>query len=142
MQGLPPEGYQPLPPHSLEGPSPKRVVDEESYSKLGSASTPLLPHYEGTIIVYQEGFKPLANPPFTNPLDPLLVRVNSSRNIILEDYPRLPFAPFEEVNMASGQSHANDIFLTLLGYMTPLILPTPMFNLYGKDPLDIIFFYD
>jgi hypothetical protein len=94
MQGLPPEDYQPLPPHSPEGPSPERVVDEENYSETGSVATPLLPHSEGSIVVYQEGFNPPTNPPFTNPLDPLLVRVNSSGEIIPEDYPRLPSRTF------------------------------------------------
>jgi hypothetical protein len=49
MQRFPPEGYEPLPPNS-----PKDTFHEEveNYSDTGSASTPLIEHPEGVIIIF------------------------------------------------------------------------------------------
>jgi hypothetical protein len=112
MQGFPPEYYQPIPPHSPEDTSRGDIVDEENYSDTGSVATPLIEHSEGVITSVQEGFIHPTNPPLTNPLGPLLVRVNSLGEIVTEDYPRLPSRPFEEENMESGQPNQSEGFTT------------------------------
>ena len=73
MQGLPQEGYEPLPPNSHEDNFCGEVVEEENYSDTGSVATPLIEHLEGQIIIVWEGFFLPLNPPLTNPLDPILV---------------------------------------------------------------------
>jgi hypothetical protein len=90
MQGLPPEYYQPIPPHSPKDTSRGDIVDEENYFDTGSVATPLIKHSEGVITSVQEGFIHPTNPPLNNPLGPLLFRVNSLGEIVSEDYFRLP----------------------------------------------------
>jgi hypothetical protein len=84
----------------------------ENYSYTGSVVTPLIEHPEGAIVVVQEGPTPSANSALTKPLDPLLLRVNSLGNIIVEDYPRLPSRPYEEREMESKQPNPNEEYTT------------------------------
>jgi hypothetical protein len=109
MQGFPPEGYEPIPPNSPEDTYCEEV---ENYSDTGSVATPLIEHPEGAIVVVQEVPTPPANPSLTNPLDPLLLRVDSSGNIIVEYYPRLPSRPYEERDMESEQPNPNEEYTT------------------------------
>jgi hypothetical protein len=96
MQGLPPECYKPLPPNSLEDTFREEV---ENYLNIWSATTPLIEHLVGEIITVQEGPVLPVNLTLTNPLDPLLLRVDSSGNIIAEDYPRLSSRSFGQLDM-------------------------------------------
>jgi hypothetical protein len=73
MQGLPQEGYEPLPPNSHEDNFCGEVVEEENYSDTGSIGTPLIEHLKGSILIVHEGFVSPVNTPLTNPLDALLV---------------------------------------------------------------------
>jgi hypothetical protein len=103
------KGYEPLPPNS---PEDTYREEAENYSDTGSVATPLIEHPEGAIVVVQEGPTPPANPDLTNPLDPLLLRVDSSRNIIVEYYPRLPSRPYEELDMEPEQPNQNEEYTT------------------------------
>jgi hypothetical protein len=86
MQGLPPEEpeeYAPLLPNSPEGPSPEGAVNNDASSEIGS-STPLV---EPSLPV---------NPLLNVPQDPVFLRINSSGDVVVEDYPRIPSGPFVE----------------------------------------------
>jgi hypothetical protein len=105
MQGFPLEGYEPIPSNS-----PKDIYCEEveKYSDAGSVATRLIKNPKGVIVEVEEGPNPLANPILTNPLDPLLLRLDSSRNIIVEDYSRLPSRPYEDRDMEPKQPNPNE----------------------------------
>jgi hypothetical protein len=109
MQGFPPEGYEPIPPNSPEDTYREEV---ENYSEAGSVATPLIENPEGALVVVQEGPTPPTNPALKNPHDPLLLRVDSSGNIVVEYYPRLPSRPYEERDMEPEQPNLNEEYTT------------------------------
>jgi len=86
------EGYDPIPSNS---PEDTYLEEVENYSDTGSPTTPLIENPEGAIVVVQESPTPPTNLALTNPLDPLLLQVDSLGKIIIEDYPRLPSRPYE-----------------------------------------------
>jgi hypothetical protein len=118
MQGFPPEGYKPLPPNS-----PKDTYREEveNHSDTGSVSTPVVQNPERALVTVEEGTLPI-NPTLQVPLIPLLVRLDSSGNIIVEYYPHLPSRPYNRFDMEPIQPNFND------EYRTPLC-STKMVNL-------------
>jgi hypothetical protein len=70
MQGLPSEeGYQPLPPNSLEDNYRGEV---ENRSTTGSVATPLIENLERTLVTI-ENPNPHTQPMSATPLQPLLV---------------------------------------------------------------------
>jgi hypothetical protein len=85
MKGFPPEGCKPLPHDSPKDTFHGEVVEEENYSDTGSVATPLIEHPEGGIVIVHESVVSPVNPPLTNPLDLVLVQVDSLENIIPED---------------------------------------------------------
>jgi hypothetical protein len=113
MKGFPLEGYEPLPPNSPKDTFCGEVFEEENYSDTRSVVIPLIEHPEGTIVTVREGVVSFVNPPLTNPLDLLLVQVDSLGNSIPKDYPILLSRLSEEVNMESKQLNISE------GYTTP-----------------------
>ena len=94
MQGLPPEGYQPLPPKPPEDNYRREV---ENQSDVGSAIAPPLDNLEGALVMVE-------NPTISmsvTPLEPLLVHSDSLGNVIYEKIPRLPERIFTETYMGS-----------------------------------------
>jgi hypothetical protein len=86
MQGLPPKEpkeYTHLLPNSPKGPSPEGEVNNNASSEIGS-STPLV---ESTLPI---------NPLLSVIQDPLLLRINLSRDVVVEDYTRIPNGPYKE----------------------------------------------
>jgi hypothetical protein len=63
-------------PNSLEGPSPKGAVNSNASSDIESYT----PMVEPSLPV---------NSILNTPQDPILLRINSSRNIFVEEYPRI-----------------------------------------------------
>jgi hypothetical protein len=109
MQGFPPEGYEPLPPNSPEDTYHEEV---ENHSDAGSAATPLLANPERDLVTVQEGSTLPANPTLEIPHDPLLVRVDSSGNIVVEDHPILPSRPYNQLDMEPIQPTFNEEYTT------------------------------
>jgi hypothetical protein len=72
----------------------------------------LIKNLEGAIVVVHKHPTPPTNLALTNRLDPLLLRVDSSGNIIVEDYPRLPSRPYEEHDMEPEQPNPNEEYTT------------------------------
>jgi hypothetical protein len=81
---FPLEGYEPIPPNS-----PEETYREEvkKYSDTGSVATPLIKNLERDLVAVQEGPSLPASPTLTSPHDPLLIRVESSGKIVVEDHP-------------------------------------------------------
>jgi hypothetical protein len=105
MQGFPPEGYKPIPPNSLEDTYREEV---ENYSDAGSAATPLIENPERDLVAVQEGPTLPTKSTLTSPHDPLLIRVDSSSNILVEDHPRLPSMPYDQLDMEPRQPNFNE----------------------------------
>ena len=85
MQGLPPEDleeYTPLLPNSLEG-SPERAINNNIASAIGSSTS-----LEESIL--------LVNLLLSVVRDPLLLWINSSGDVVVEDYTRIPTRPHIE----------------------------------------------
>jgi hypothetical protein len=88
----------------------------------------LIEFFEGVITIFHQGFIHLVNPPLNNLVGPLLVRVNSSGEIVTEYYPRLPSRPFEEENMESGKPNKSEGFIAPIqtsGILDPSRTPVP-----------------
>ena len=86
MQGLPldePKEYAPLLSNSLEGPSPEGAVNNDASYEIES-STPLV---EPSLPV---------NMLLNTPHDHVLLRINSSGDVVVEYYPRIPSGHFVE----------------------------------------------
>jgi hypothetical protein len=84
MQGLPLEGYEPLPPNSPEDIYREEV---ENLSDAGSAATPLLENPESALVTVQDSI-PHTIPMSKDPLKPLLVRMDSFGNVIEKEFQR------------------------------------------------------
>jgi hypothetical protein len=98
MQGLTlEEGYQPLPPNSLEDNYHGEV---ENQSDVGSISTPLLDNLERALVMV-ENPTPHTTLVSTTPIEPLLLRLDSLDNVIEEEVPSLPKRPIVETYMGS-----------------------------------------
>jgi hypothetical protein len=102
MQGLPPEDledYIPLLPNSPEG-SPEGAVNNDIASEIGS-STPL-----------EESILPV-NPLLSVVQDPHLLQINSSGDIVAEEYIEIPTGPHTE-------SGVDDPFFQSESFRTPV----------------------
>jgi hypothetical protein len=99
MQGLPPEGYQPLPPNPLEDNYRGEV---ENQSDVGSVVAPLLDNPEGVLVTIENPTTRTASVMATS-LKPLLLRLDSLGNVIDEEVPQLPEREFIETYMGSTE---------------------------------------
>lgn len=97
MQGLPPEGYQPLPPNP---PEDKYCGEVENQSNVGSVVAPPLDNSEGTLVTTKNP-TPRTTSVSTIPLKPLLLRLDSLGNVIDEEIPQLPARAFTDTYMGS-----------------------------------------
>jgi hypothetical protein len=107
MQGFPLEGYEPLPPNSLND-----IYHEEvdNHLDVGSDATPLLTNPKIDLVMVEEGTLPI-NPTLQAPLEPLLVYLDFFGNIIEEYYPCLSSRPYTETNMESTQPNFNNEYM-------------------------------
>jgi hypothetical protein len=115
MQGLPPEEleeYTPLLPNSPEGPSPEGAVNNDMSYEIGS-STPLV---ESTLPI---------NPLLNVVQDPIFLRINSSGDVIVEDYTRIPTGPYTEsgVDDPPFQSESFRTLVHTAGIFNPSSVP-------------------
>jgi hypothetical protein len=94
MQGLPLEGYQPLPPNP---PKDNYNREVENQSDAGSVIAPLLDNLEGALVTVENPSTSVS----VTPLKPLLVRLESLGNVINEEVPQLPEMIFTETYMGS-----------------------------------------
>jgi hypothetical protein len=90
MQGLPPEGYQPLPPNP---PEDNYRGEVENQSDAGSVVTPPLDNQEGALVMV-ENPTPRTTSVSVTPLEPLFLRLDSLGNVIDEEVPQLPERAF------------------------------------------------
>jgi hypothetical protein len=94
MQGLPLEGYQPLPPNSPEDNYHREV---ENQSDARSVIAPPLDNLEGALVMVENPTTFVS----VTPLEPLLVRLDSLGNVIDEEIPQLSERIFTETYMGS-----------------------------------------
>jgi hypothetical protein len=80
MQGLPLEGYQPLPPNPPEDNYHREV---ENQSDIGSVIAPSLDNLEGALVMVENPTTSMS----VTPLEPLLVHLESLGNVIDEEVP-------------------------------------------------------
>jgi hypothetical protein len=113
MQGFPREGYEPLPPNS-----PKHFYCEEveNHSNVGSVATHLLTNPERALVTVEEYSTLPINLASQVPLEPLLLRLDSSGNVIEEYYPCLSSRPYTETRMESTPPNFNDEYTTPVSF--------------------------
>jgi hypothetical protein len=116
MQGLPPEDpeeYTPLLPNSPEG-SPEGAVNNDVASEIGS-STPL-----------EESILPV-NPLLSVVQDPHFLWINSSGDVVAEDYTGIPTGPHTEsgVDDPLFQSESFRTLVHTAGIFNPSSCPCP-----------------
>jgi hypothetical protein len=120
MQGLPPEGYQPLPPNPPEDNYCREV---ENPSDTESVIAPLLDNPEDALDTVEN---PTTHVSVT-PLEPLLVRLDSLGNVIDEEVPRLLERIFIETYMGSMEPIFGDEYRTPVRPSTAVeTSPTPI----------------
>jgi hypothetical protein len=105
MQGLPPEGYQPLPSNPPEDNYRREV---ENPSDAGSAIAPPLDNLEDALGTVENPTTPV----LVTPLEPLLVCLDSLGDVIDEEVPRLPERIFTETYMGSTEPLFGDEYRT------------------------------
>jgi hypothetical protein len=101
MQGFPmeePEEYAPFLPNSPEGPSPEGAVNNDASYVIRIS----IPFVEPS---------PPVNPLLNVTQDPVFLRINSFRDIGVEDYPRINLGPFVEFGM-DEPSFRSESFIT------------------------------
>jgi hypothetical protein len=108
MQGLPPEGYQPLPPNPLEDNYHREV---ENQSDTGSVIAPPLDNSKGALVTVENPI-PHTTSMSVTPLEPLFLRLDSLGNIIDKEVPRLPERNFTETYMGSTEPTFGDEYRT------------------------------
>jgi hypothetical protein len=108
MQGLPPEGYQPLPPNP---PEYNYHGEVENQSDTGSVVTPPLEKPEGTLVMV-ENPTPHTMSVSTIPLEPLLLHLDSPGNVIDKEVPQLPVRDFTDTYMGSTEPSFGDEYRT------------------------------
>ena len=108
MQGLPPEGYQPLPSNPPEDNYRREV---ENQSDTGSVIAPPLNNSEGALVTIEH---PTLHTTFVlvTPLEPLLLRLDSLGNVIDEEVPCLPERTFTDTYMGSTEPTFGDEYRT------------------------------
>jgi hypothetical protein len=109
MQGFPLEGCDPLPPNSPEDTYHEEV---ENHSDVGSDATYFLENPERYLVTVHEVFTLHADPSLEIPHYLVLVRVESSSNIVVEDHPSLPSRPYNQLDMEPIQPTFNKEYAT------------------------------
>jgi hypothetical protein len=131
MQGMPLEGYQPLPPNPLED-NYRREVENQSDAE--SAIAPPLDNLEDTLVTVENPTTPVS----VTPLEPLLVRLDSLGNVIDEEVPRLPERIFTETYMGSTEPIFGDEYRTPVHPSTTVETNPHLLVLYGGLHRDAI----
>jgi hypothetical protein len=127
MQGLPLEGYQPLPPNPLEDNYHREV---ENRSGAGSAIAPPLDNSEGALVTVENPTTSVS----VSPLEPILVHLDSLGNIIDEEVPRLPERIFTETYMGSTEPIFGDEYRTPVHPSTAVDTnPTPAHSVWRNS---------
>jgi hypothetical protein len=127
MQGMPLEGYQPLPPNPLED-NYRRVVENQSDAR--SIISPLLDKSEGTLVTVENPTTSMS----VTPLKPLLVHLDSLENIIDEEVPLLSERIFIETYMGSTEPIFGDEYRTLVCPNTVVDTnPTPAHSVWRNS---------
>jgi hypothetical protein len=131
MQGLPPEGYQPLPPNPSKDNYHREV---ENQSEVGSVISPPLDNLEDALVMVENPTTSVS----VTPLEPLLVRLDYLGNIIDEEVPRLPERIFTETYMGSTEPIFGDEYRTPIHPITAVDTnPTPTRSVWttslGRD---------
>jgi hypothetical protein len=122
MQGIHPEGYQPLPPNP---PKYNYHGEVENQYDVGSVVAPLLDNQEGALVTV-ENPTPRTTSMSTIPVEPLLLRLDSLGNTIDEDVPQLPVRAFNDTYMGSTEPTFGDEYRTLVHPTTTVDTnPTP-----------------
>jgi hypothetical protein len=110
MQGIPSEGYQPLPPNPLEDNYHGEV---ENKFDAGSVVAPSLDNSEGALVMVHNP-TPRTTSVSVTPLEPLLLHLDSLGNVIDEEVPWLPERDFTETYMGSMELTSGDEYRTLV----------------------------
>jgi hypothetical protein len=119
MQGIPLEGYQPLPPNPPEDKNRREV---ENQSHTGSDISPLLDNSEGALVTVENPTTSVS----VTPLDPLFFCLDSLGNIIDDEVPRLLERTFTKTYMGSTQPIFGDEYRTPICTSTTIDTnPTP-----------------
>jgi hypothetical protein len=122
MQGLPPEGYQPLPPNPPKD-NYRGKVENQYY--VGSVITPLLDNHEGVLVTIEYP-TPRTTSMSVTPLEPLFLHLDSLENVIDEEVPQLPEREFTETYMGSTEPTFGDEYRNLVRPTTTVDKnPTP-----------------
>jgi hypothetical protein len=134
MQGLPPEGYQPLPPNP---PEDNYHGEVENQSDTGSVVTPPLENQEGALVTV-ENPTPRTTSVSETPLKPLFLHLDSLGNVIDEEVPQLPERAFTETYMRSTEPIFGDEYRTPIRPTTVVDTnPTPAHSIWrissGRD---------
>jgi hypothetical protein len=134
MQGLPPEGHQPLPPNP---PEDNYHGEVENQSNVGSVIAPPLDKSEGALVMI-ENPTPHTTSVSVTPLEPLFLRLDSLGNVIDEEVPRLPERTFIEAYIGSTEPTFGDEYRTLVCPSTAVDTnPTPTLSVWrtslGRD---------
>ena len=108
MQGLPPEGYQPLPPNP---PEENYRGEVENQSDTRSVVTPPLDNEEGALVTI-ENPTPRTTSMLVTPIEPLFLHLESLWNVIDEEVPRLLERTFTETYMGSTEPIFGDEYMT------------------------------
>jgi hypothetical protein len=110
MQGMPPEGYQPLPPNP---PEDNYHGEVENQSDAGSVVSPLLDNLEGSLVTIDNP-APRTTSVSVTPLEPLFLCLESLGNVIDKEVPQLPERAFTETYMGSTEPTFGDEYRTLV----------------------------
>jgi hypothetical protein len=127
MQGLPPEGYQPLP---LNPPEDIYCGEVENQFDTGSVVTSPLDNQEGSLVIV-ENPTPHTTYVSITPLEPLFLCLDSLGNIIDKEVPQLPERAFTETYMGSKEPIFGDEYRTPIHPTTIVDTnPTPDHSLW------------
>jgi hypothetical protein len=122
MQGLPLEGYQPLPPNP---PKDNYHGEVENQSDAGNVVAPPLENLEGILVTAKNPTLHTTSVSVT-PLEPLLLHLDSLGNIIDEEVGQLPTRDFTDTYMGSTEPTFGDEYSTHVRPTTVVdINPTP-----------------
>jgi hypothetical protein len=104
MKGFPSEVYEPLPSNSHEDTYREEL---KNLSGIGSVSTPFLENPKRALVTVLEGSTLPTNLDLEIPHDLLLVQVDSSGNIVVEDHPGLLSRPYNQLDKEPIQPNFN-----------------------------------
>jgi hypothetical protein len=122
MQGIPPEGYQPLPPNPPEDNCRGEV---ENKSNARSVIAPPLDNLGGSLVTVDNP-TPHTTSVSVTPLKPLFLHLDSLGNVIDEEVPLLPEKVFTKTYMGSTEPTFGDEYRTLIHLRTEVDTnPTP-----------------